>query len=156
MENASKALIMAAEVIIGVLVLSLMSYLFITFSSNSSEIIKQMDENKLTEFNNQYDKYKGKSDVTIYDIVSLASLARENNEYYELENSTDSNYYIKVYLDGKGYIEKKENKIKDFEEKMTNLIKEGMNNTYKCNKDDVNYSNVTGRVKEIHFRKNTN
>ena len=102
MENASKALIMAAEVIIGVLVLSLMSYLFVTFSSNSSEIIKQMDENKLTEFNNQYDKYKGKSDVTIYDIVSLASLARENNEYYELENSTDSNYYIKVYLDGKG------------------------------------------------------
>ena len=156
MENASKALIMAAEVIIGVLVLSLMSYLFVTFSSNSSEIIKQMDENKLTEFNNQYDKYKGKSDVTIYDIVSLASLARENNEYYELENSTDSNYYIKVYLDGKGYIEKKENKIKDFEEKMTYLIKDGMNNTYKCNKDDVKYSNVTGRVKEIHFRKNTN
>lgn len=151
MENASKALIMAAEVMIGVLVLSLMAYLFITFSSNSSEIAKQMDENKLTEFNAQFDKYKGKSDISIHDIVSLASLARENNDYYELKNSTNSNYYIKVYLDVIGSIENKGNEIKDFEENMTSLIKDNMNKNYKC--DEVIYSSVTGRVKEIKFSK---
>lgn len=153
MENASKALIMAAEVMIGVLVLSLMSYLFITFGSNSSEIAKQMDENKLAEFNSQFDKYKGKSDITIHDIVSLANLAMENNEYYELTNSTDSNYYISVVLIGEGTIEKKEQTLEKFEEKMTELLKTYVNTTFICSNSDVHYSNTTGRIKQIQFNK---
>ena len=100
MENASKALIMAAEVLIGVLVLSLMVYLFISFGSNASEISKQLEESKLSEFNSQFDKYNGKNDVTIYDIVTLANLAKENNDYYELNNSTDGNYYVTIKLNG--------------------------------------------------------
>ena len=60
MENASKALIMAAEVLIGVLILSLMVYLFVSFGSTAAEVNEQMDESKLAEFNSQYDKYKDK------------------------------------------------------------------------------------------------
>ena len=153
MENASNALIMAAEVMIGVLVLSLMSYLFITFSSNSSEIAKQMDENKLMEFNSQFDKYKGRSDITIHDIVSLANLAMENNEYYELTESTDSNYYISVVIIGKGTIEKKEQTLEKFEEKMTGLLKVYAKTSFKCDNGDVEYSNTTGRIKQIKFNK---
>ena len=99
MENASKALIMAAEVLVGVLILSLMVYLFVSFGSSSAQVNEQMDEKKLAEFNSQYDKYKDKEDVTIYDIVSLANLATENNKYYGLDESTESNYYISILLD---------------------------------------------------------
>lgn len=156
MENASKALIMAAEVMIGVLVLSLMVYLFISFGSNSAQINEQMDETKLAEFNSQYDKYNGKNDVTIYDIVTLANLARENNKYYELTGlnksarSNNSNYYISILL-GSEYLEEKtaaylkEDVIKKNLEDNDNL------NTYKC---EVNYSNITGRVKNVKFTKN--
>lgn len=155
MENASKALLMAAEVLVGVLVLSLMVYLFITFGSNSSEIAKQMEENKLAEFNSQFDKYKGKSDITIHDIVSLANLAMENNEYYELTDSTESNYYISVVLIGEGAIEKKEQTLEKFEKKMTELLKKYVNTTFKCSNSnsDVRYSNTTGRIKQIQFYK---
>ena len=44
MENASKALLLAAEVLIGMLVLSLMVYLFITFGSNAAKINKQLED----------------------------------------------------------------------------------------------------------------
>ena len=146
MENASKALIMAAEVLIGVVVMTLMVYLFVTFGSSSSEIVEQMDENKLAEFNNQYSKYKDSEDITIYDIVSLANLAKENNTYYELDKSVRSsqgNYYVSVYLNGEGYLEEKES------EDLNNLIKNSLNGHYKCNK--IEYSNTTGRVKKITF-----
>ena len=146
MENASKALIMAAEVLIGFLVLSLMVYLFISFGSNASEISKQLEESKLSEFNNQFDKYNGKSDVTIYDIVTLANLARENNNYYELTTSTNGNYYIIVKLNGTS-IEKKTS------EELTQNLKDNLKNadalkTFTCT---VNYSNATGRVKVVSF-----
>lgn len=152
MENASKALIMAAEVLIGVLILSLMVYLFVSFGSTAAEVNEQMDESKLAEFNSQYDKYKDKNDVTIYDIVSLANLATENNKYYGLDESTESNYYISVILENEhlelksSQKETQKNKIiKEKIEKSENILE-----TYKC---DVKYSDVTGRVKTVEFKK---
>ena len=48
MENASKALIMAGGILVGVLVLSLMVYLFADFGSTSAQINAQ---NKYTNYN---------------------------------------------------------------------------------------------------------
>ena len=42
MENASKALLMAGGVLIGILILSLAVYLFITFGAESKEIHAQI------------------------------------------------------------------------------------------------------------------
>ena len=42
MENASKALIMAAGVLIGILILSLAVYLFVSFGNTSRELHKQI------------------------------------------------------------------------------------------------------------------
>ena len=44
MENASKALLMAASVLVGVVILSLAVYLYISFSGSANEIGKQMEE----------------------------------------------------------------------------------------------------------------
>ena len=105
MENASKALLMAAGVLIGVLILSLAVYLFVSFGITSAELHKLNEENDIHEFNIQFTQYEGKSDVTIYDVVTVAGLARNNNEYYGYNDNEDSqnenNYYITVNLLGK-------------------------------------------------------
>lgn len=83
MENASKALIMAAGVLIGVLLLSLMAYMFISFAVSSAEIHKENAESRLNQFNSQFTSYVGKEGITIYDVVTVANLATESNIYYE-------------------------------------------------------------------------
>ena len=154
MENASKALLMAAEVLIGILILSLMVYLFATFGSDSAKVNKQLEDNKLAEFNSQYDKYVNKDDVTIYDVITVTNLAIENNKYYELETvtSTEGNYYISVSLDRKTGedVQKLEKKNQEY---LSDIISkeeliEGILPKYNC---EVTYSSITGRVKTVKF-----
>lgn len=87
MENASKALIMAGGVLIGILILSLAAYLFVDLGSTSAEITAQNAQKQITEFNSKFTVYENYNDITIYDIVSLAAYAKENNKYYkDVEN----------------------------------------------------------------------
>ena len=79
MENASKALIMAAGVLIGVLILSLAAFLFLDFGATSESVYSQMENQQLTQYNAQYTVYSGRKDITIYEIISIANLAKENN-----------------------------------------------------------------------------
>ena len=89
MENASKALIMAGGVLIGILILSLAAYLFVDFGSTSAEIHRQNEEKQITEFNSKftaYLEYKDRNEnwqITIYDIITLVGYAKENNKYYD-------------------------------------------------------------------------
>ena len=97
MENASKALIMAGGVLIGVLVISLAVYLFVSFGQTSAEINDENSQKQLTQFNSKFTSYEGKKNLTIYDAITVAGYANENNKYYD----NDSNYIIIVNLDGK-------------------------------------------------------
>ncbi len=108
MENASKALIMAAGVLIGILILSLAAYLIASFGSTSAEIHRQKQADQTNEFNTQFTKYQGSDDVTIHTIVSLANIATQNNVDYELPRETgiinDNNYskfYVQIVFDNK-------------------------------------------------------
>lgn len=111
MENASKALIMAAEILIGVMIISIGVYLFNVMGQYSSETTSQMEDTQIAQFNNQFLKYYGtitgdtgqieNIKVTIHDIVGLANLARQSNERYgftEAEPISDSSYYIQIDL----------------------------------------------------------
>lgn len=100
MENASKALIMAAGILIGVAILSLAVYLFVSFGSASTKIHEQNDANRINEFNTQFTSYVGKEDITIYDVITVANLATENNIKYEYntQRANGKNSYISVYL----------------------------------------------------------
>ena len=97
MENASKALIMAGGILVGVLVLSLMVYLFADFGSTSAQINAQNKQNQLSQFNSKFTAYEDKEGLTIYDVITVAGYAKENNKYYE-ENE---NNQIIVYLENK-------------------------------------------------------
>ena len=100
MENASKALIMAAGILIGVAILSLAVYLFVSFGSASTKIHEQNDANRINEFNTQFTSYVGKEDITIYYVITVANLATENNIKYEYntQRANGKNSYISVYL----------------------------------------------------------
>lgn len=108
MENASKALLIGASVLISLMVISLIVYLYTSFGGTSAQIAQTIDENQIAQFNSQFTTYIGKTNVTIYDIVSMANLATQNNKNYGFEKqqtSTGNDNYISVELQGKGAIE---------------------------------------------------
>ena len=111
MENASKALIMAASVLLGVMLLAVGVYLFYAYSDYSSNAYEQMEQAQIDQFNIQFLKYYGTTGVenngeesqpilcTAHDIISLANLAYQNNLQYEVDNLTGYNentYYIQI------------------------------------------------------------
>lgn len=109
MENASKALIMAAGVLLGVMIISFAVYLFSTFGSYSSDVYAQMEATRMEAFNSQFTKFYGteqrenpydtNSDkyyngpilCTVQDVVTIAKLARDSNSKYGVYED-DSNY----------------------------------------------------------------
>ena len=162
MENASKALIMAAGILIGVLVLSLGVYLFTSFGNSAAQIQKENEINALNKFNSQFTVYQGRKDLTIYDILTVANYASENNKNYNLDSRNrgdQSTFYVGVKLDGK-YIEElntkdQTNKIENFiDELNVNNETELKNRLYECKIDGTKISQITGRVYEIVFKQN--
>lgn len=121
MENATKALIMAATILISMVVLSLGLYLAATFSSFSAQVDEETRRNQISEFNGQFTKYLGRRDLTIHDIITVANLAKENNEYYELTlaDANQNTLYIKVQVEG--ISDNFENSSKDFANNTTSM-----------------------------------
>ena len=159
MENASKALIMAAGVLIAVIVLSLFAYLYFTFNQATKDNIKQMEQSKITSFNSKYLAYDGREDLTYYDIANIATMAKNDNE--------DSDEKIRVVVgnsdndltnDYNSLMDKFEN-----QNSINEIMTDGTENDpatgqemsvkfltkYKCK---VSLDN-TGRVSEVRFYK---
>ena len=168
MENASKALIMAASILIGIIIISLAVYLFVTFGATSAEVHKQIEIDRLNHFNNQFTSYEGKEDITIYDIVTLANLATENNKYYEFtrrtsipSNDTNDNY-IFVTITKQGQSRKNiefgiNNNSTEITNKYNQIIKDDINQISSSNDALIHYSckttvsSITGRVYKVEF-----
>ena len=153
MENASKALLMAAGVLIGILILSLAVYLFVTFGGRSAELHQQIEVDRLNQFNGQFTSYQGKDDVTIYDVITVANLAKSNNEYYELESQTNDNYYITVQVSNdngqKFNLEKyTQIQLQDNLIKTEQLKPDGTLPTYECK---VTINPITEMVNKVTF-----
>ena len=54
MENASKALLMIAGVLLGVLILTIMVYVFNHFGNYNQEVMEEMREKDIQAFNNNF------------------------------------------------------------------------------------------------------
>ena len=161
MENASKALIMAAGVLLGVMLISFAVYLFSVFGDYSGEVQSQMEVRRVEAFNTQFTKYYGSEQrenpydsnseksydgpilCTTQDVVTIANLAKDSNTSYGVYDD-DPDYtsdnlndmYITVNLLNLG---NKGTHIENWDKnKFTNFIKE---NTFvkdkTTNKDDT-------------------
>lgn len=147
MENATKAMLIAAGVLIGMMILSLGIALFSELSSYVNSSHEQVKFNEINSFNAKYTKYFN-VDLTIQDIVTVANMAHENNIFYDAEE--DDPFYIKIFLNGSQI----EADIQDSNSSnyISKLLEENLDSSiYRCN--NIIYSNRTGMVIEMHFRK---
>ena len=81
------------------MILSLAVYLIVSFGSSAAKVNERNANQQLMEFNSEYTVYEGRSDITIYNIVSTANAAHQNNLEYESSNMYETYYKITVYLD---------------------------------------------------------
>lgn len=149
MENAVKALYIAAGVLMGVMILSLAVVLHSGLQGYVETSNKETRFNELTRFNAKYTKYID-VDLTIQDIVTVASEAYENNNSYNPETSAwndvgPKSLYVAIYLDGYGRIDTQ------IKEKMVELLETNTEKTYQCSNDNVKYSDNTGRIYSMNF-----
>lgn len=147
MENASKALVMAGGVLIGILLLSLAVYLFVDFGTTAAQINDKNAQQQIVEFNSKFTSYENKENLTIYDVLTVAGYASENNKYYE----GLAQYEVKVILSNKGEIQNKSEKEKiDMIE--DDIKQNGGLPIYECIIPQDAYGE-NGRIKKIQFRK---
>lgn len=171
MENASKALLMAASILLGLMIVTVGVVLFKSFGGFSREITTEIQKKQISEFNAQFLKYEGKSfnsetnqneiiKITTHDIVTLANLAQKNNKEYELEKSksdkeNESTYYVQINLND-GTNSKNRNLEKWKETELTNFMESNNmeNNEIKYYFiKNIIISNITGRVTYVEIQK---
>lgn len=110
MENASKALLIAAEILIGILLLTLFSYIFTKMSEETARIEETAKVNRINEFNQEFLNYEGRgvrkigedsSGKPIYnplkpqDVATLINLANDNDNKYNFDTK------VIIDLDGR-------------------------------------------------------
>lgn len=95
MENASKALLMAAGVLIGVLILTTMIVLFTTFGDLGREYNARKASQEIQKFNSQFTKYENVK-LKAQDLQTIKNLVDEwnktgTNEKIEISGINDIN-----------------------------------------------------------------
>ncbi len=155
MENASKALLMAAGILISVIILTLAVYLFVYFADYAKGVNDDVKANQIAQFNSQFLSYQGK-ELTIYDVITLANMAKNYNQNNNL-TSTDL-AYISVNLNGTGITN-----VINFENAVGNF-NIGENSSYVYSnenagelrkyiiQDNIVVNNITKLVKTITIR----
>ncbi len=135
MENASKALLLAAGVLIGLILLSLGLYLYNTVRAAGELKSIQLSEEQLLKYNAEYEAFdKGRMYGT--DVITVLNKARNNNEKYKNDESMFINVqftlknavqnYVDVYVFEKngektGWSKKESHKQTDYKELNYNL-----------------------------------
>ena len=135
MENATKALLIASGVLIGVMVISLGISLYVSLSEYVESTQDEITRQEIQEFNEQFTKYVEYT-LTIQDIVTAANVAYENN--------LETDYYVSVKLDGTVL----ETIINS---KSTEILQNGLGKQYKCDLSGIKINDKTGRISEINF-----
>ncbi len=90
MENASKALIMAAGILIGVLIMSLFAYEMLYVSQNARAYQLEVYTVQITEFNAQFEIYANRESITAQDVITIYNYIQEWNENNPTETITIS------------------------------------------------------------------
>lgn len=156
MENATKALIIVAGALIGIMILSLAATLYFELENYVQTENDKMDANAQNAFNTQFINYIS-NNLKIHDVITVANLAYENNIGYNIDYASagitpdPSKLFVAVYIDS----ERIDNQIANSGE-MAKRLERALKNdsTYSCTSSGIIYSDITGRIYEIHFSTN--
>lgn len=109
MENTSKALIMAGEILIAILVLGLAVAIIMIMGNFSSNMNDRIAADKVAEFNQNFTKYEGRIDITAEEIATIINFAKHSNDdrelnYDDMGTPKQSVYWVNVNVDGIGNV----------------------------------------------------
>lgn len=160
MENASKALIMAGEILIALLIISMIVYAYSQWSNMENTGDKSKEAEQLAVFNKEYESYNRKL-LRGVDVITVINKAIDNNKKY----GNDEYYNIKVefrmaneliYKKDGTSAENKFNKIQDYNidqyQSMANdkdAFTDFKRRIFDC--DKVDYGSESGRINYMHF-----
>lgn len=169
MENASKALIVAAGVLIAVMIASFMMLVLRKAGRMSAEYESQRSDLELANFNSQFE-YFARENNTYFDIMTVANMAYDvnHNNQYDANNNVQIKIWkgnhvaYSILLDKnlkRNYFFDREDKNKQIDmydsdlleyTKLKSDIEEEYTHKFVCTKTD--YHDITGKVKEMHFK----
>lgn len=169
MENASNALIIAGEVLIAILVISLFTTFIGLFGNFSKNINGKMEQQEVTKYNANFQSFSGRYDITANEIASIINFAEESNVSHDLDiKNTENAYYTNVFIEDKEFIDflkiTKEPSKSEFNNYLNDWIKGNYKNYYSCNckiSKDGKYTASSndieigefGKIKSITFHK---
>ena len=162
MENASKALIITGEVLIGILVLTLLSFIIVQFGNFSRNLNTQMSETEINRFNVEFTNFSGRADISMQEVASIINFAQKNNQEFEAHNGDA--FFVDVRIDGESVIgnsineyltNTKNSKYYCCNIVISNIKIDNINNTITFKRNfidsDITYDNRTSRVSSIQF-----
>lgn len=97
MENASNALIMAAGILLGVMIITLAVALFLTFGSTTGDIAHTVYEREILSFNVQFEQYIG-VELRPHDVVNIIKMMAENNNKRGFTDISHTQYLGEDYF----------------------------------------------------------
>lgn len=157
MENASKALIIAGEVFIALIVLGLWVTLVFLMGGFSANINDRVASDKVAEFNRHFTDFEGRIDISAEEIATIINFAKSNNDEKDLSindagTREQSVYWVDVEIDGLNAF--KDNRIigqsnyssmSKFKSQLNKFIKNNNDKYFYCNVD-VSNNNTKPRV----------
>ncbi len=173
MENASKALLMAAGVLVGVIVFAIFVYEFTAISGVSSDINDEMHRKDILEFNAKFEGFANRRNgylgienaISVQDVATLCNLTRDWNKNNEddqvtvtiVNRATTPNYNIFMSYISKDGVNSK----KPLDNLLTTLALDGDLDKYyficstviqDTDTQGIKYGNDGGRISEIRLR----
>lgn len=149
MENASKALIMAVSIILGIMIVTFLCFAFGMVKNLNSKNMTQIEETETAKFNKEFFKYyeNGKDiiEVTSHDIISISNFVKENNSKYDLKEATQNSYYVTIDVYTKS--EKIYNFEKSNQDEYSIFLEQ--NRIFKCSEIKIN--KITKRVEYVKY-----
>lgn len=149
MENASKALIMAVSIILGIMIVTFLCFAFGMVKNLNSKNMTQIEETETAKFNEEFFKYyeNGKDiiKVTSHDIISISNFVKENNSKYDLKEATQNSYYVTIDVYTKS--EKIYNFEKSNQDEYSIFLEQ--NRIFKCSEIKIN--KITKRVEYVKY-----
>ena len=100
MENASKALLIAGGILIALLIISSAVYLYTQVSDYQKSEVAAEQQKEVVKFNNQFNAYINREDITLNEFISLYNRIESNNKkadqgykgYYRIKHNMDKVY----------------------------------------------------------------
>ena len=134
MENATKALLIAAAMLILILVLTLAIYIFRQVAGQTSELYSKIEQSDIDEFNQRFLQYEDK-ELRIQDVISIINMAKDNDETKKMP--------VTVTVNSETLGHDLQNKKA---EDLNQMLAQNIDKRYICEVEYANKSKLVGKI----------